>query len=65
MNVQENVDQAKEDNVCAVLLSERDGHTNAYTASKDTNYHFECNWEASGGPFLCCMQAKRSRRRKA
>ena len=29
-----------------VLQSERGGHTNAYTASEDTNYHFECNWEA-------------------
>lgn len=30
----------------AVVQSEHGGHTNAYTACEDTNYHFECNWEA-------------------
>ena len=31
------------------MQTEHGGHTNAYTASEDTNYHFECNWEALEG----------------
>ena len=26
--------------------SEHGGHTNAYTAAEDTNYHFDCNTDA-------------------
>ena len=31
------------------MQTEHGGHTNAYTASEDTNYHFDCNWEALEG----------------
>ena len=28
------------------MQSEHGGHTNAYTAAEDTNYHFDCNTDA-------------------
>ena len=31
------------------MQTEHGGHTNAYTASEDTSYHFECKWEALEG----------------
>ncbi len=29
-----------------MLQSEHGGHTNAYTAAEDTNYHFDCNHDS-------------------
>ncbi|CAK0787227.1 hypothetical protein CVIRNUC_010443 [Coccomyxa viridis] len=35
-----------EEDAYSKFVSEHGGHTNAYTSSEDTNYHFEVNWEA-------------------